>query len=205
MNTTSAMQTCSHTTGLTFLGIGAQKAGTTWLAKWLSMHPEVHMPVKEIHFWDHPPFSPARLIRYKNRFESSTKKAHGEITPKYAILPLDTIKLIHDNFPKLRIIYILRNPIERAWSQVRMEYARRMYKDNASPSDMSTDWFIEHMLSEESISRGSYTNCIRNWLTYFSRDQLRIFIYEKDLAMPRKMLAECCQHLEINDSFYNSV
>jgi hypothetical protein len=34
------------------IGIGAQKAGTTWLARKLAAHPEVHAPIKEIHYWD---------------------------------------------------------------------------------------------------------------------------------------------------------
>lgn len=191
--------------GPSFLGIGAQKAGTTWLAKMLAMHPDIHIPVKEMHFWDTPPFTPARIEQYRGRFRGTRKLARGEITPKYAILPPETIDLIQSAIPSLRILYILRNPIERAWSHARMEYARQLFKLQRSPWDLSIDWFLTHFHSPESIARGDYAACLLNWQPRFPGDRIKLYIYEQDLRNPRTMLANCCQHLGVDAEFYSTV
>lgn len=67
---------------LDFLGIGAQKAGTTWLQVMLSQHPEIHFPLgKEVHFWNH---QYKGLAWYQAHFNNSHQNCkQGEITPAY--------------------------------------------------------------------------------------------------------------------------
>src|SRR5262245_8764381 len=111
---------------LRFLGIGAQKAGTTWLHENLRTHPVLSFPHgTEIHFWD------AQRDRgidwYRSLFVSSDR-VEGEITPAYAILPPRQVAEIAATFPDLRLIYILRNPIDRAWSSALMALQRSEMK-----------------------------------------------------------------------------
>ena len=123
-----------------FLVLGAQKAGTTWLYHMLAHHPQIFMPdCKEVHFWDKQyakgyawyealfkeegsePAGELSLVarsasgsssRQGGR-EGSALKRRGEITPAYAILPPETIAEIHARYPNLRLIYLVRNPIDR--------------------------------------------------------------------------------------------
>lgn len=190
---------------LTFLGIGAQKAGTTWLAKMLALHPDIYLPVKEMHFWDKPPLTPAGITQYLDKFNATGKHARGEITPGYAILPPETIDMIQERLPDLRILYILRNPIERAWSHARMEYARQVFKQQRAIKELSGDWFAAHFHSPESIARGDYTTCLRNWWARFPSDRMKLYIYEQDLQRPRTMLVDCCRHLGVSDGFFATV
>lgn len=108
-----------------FLIIGAQKAGTSWLAYQLEKHPEVYLPKKEIHYFDKE-FNYAKgLDWYKSHFDSvTTETAIGEKTPEYLWANgagwEDHLSNVHKNLfetlPNARLIITLRNPVDRAIS-----------------------------------------------------------------------------------------
>jgi len=177
---------------LSFLGIGAQKAGTTWLYQQLEQHPQLAFPLtKEVHFWDRP-YDAAAIRDYKERFASTTVPA-GEITPAYALLPIETIREIHACNSRLRLIYLIRNPIERAWSSALMALQRaEMTIDEASDP-----WFIDHFRSAGSMKRGDYQSCLQNWLSVFPEEQLLVLRFEQIAAAPEVLLNRCFQHLGV--------
>ena len=114
---------------LTFLGIGAQKAGTTWLHKLLQKCSDISLPQeqKEVHFWDwHHRKGFEWYIRqfgyHSQKAASSSAALHyGEITPCYAVLPEPTIAELYKCFPNLKIIFVARDLVDRAWSAMIME------------------------------------------------------------------------------------
>src|SRR5687768_4600323 len=107
-----------------FIGIGAQKAGTTWLYEQLRKHPDIRFPAgKEVHFWD------ANLGRGEAWWlalfpDTAAGVREGEITPAYAILDRELIGRVRAIAPQVRIFFSLRNPIARAWSSALMALAR---------------------------------------------------------------------------------
>lgn len=185
---------------LGFLGIGAQKAGTSWLYQNLSRHPQINFPAgKEVHFWDQ--HYTRSVAWYLSLFEGEAGKMKGEITPAYAILDKRRIEEIFELNHKLKLIYIIRNPIERAWSSALMALARaEMHIDEASDQ-----WFVEHFTSRGSLARGDYKTCITRWCDVFPADQLLILRHESISSSPRSLLKECCGHLGIDGSVYDSV
>lgn len=191
--------------GPDFLGIGAQKAGTTWLYKMLSLHPDIGMPVeKELHFWDRQKLDAATIETYCHVFDQLPEKVLGEITPSYAILPTARIAVIHENFPCLRMLYILRNPIHRAWSQATMDLSKLF--PAGVPSDFKIEeWLYEHFHSSESLARGNYASCLSNWFTQYSRQQVRVFIYEEEFNDPRGFLKSCCSHIGADPQFFEAI
>jgi hypothetical protein len=112
---------------LSFLGIGAQKAGTTWLHKLLQKCDDISLPKeqKEVHFWDwHHRRGFKWYIRqlgYHSQKESSAPLHYGEITPCYVVLPEPTIAELYKCFPNLKIIFVARDLVDRAWSAMIME------------------------------------------------------------------------------------
>jgi hypothetical protein len=189
--------------GPTFLGIGAQKTGTTWLHSMLRLHPDVGMPEqKELHFWDREEPDAASIEAYCARFDAG--RARGEITPSYAILPPARIAAIHRRLPWLKLIYIVRDPVERAWSQARMEFSRHIQKHGASPADLDA-WLDAQLRSPESLARGDYATCIVNWLAEYPREQLQVSIYEETMTAPRRFLQDCARHLGVDPAHYGGV
>ena len=176
---------------LNFLGIGAQKAGTTWLYERLRLHPGLAFPAgKEIHFWNQSRHY--GLDWYRGRFADSGG-SNGEITPAYAILAPEIIREIHREFPDLRLIYTIRNPISRAWSSAKME----MRRAGMEPDETSDQWFIDHFRSPGSLARGDYLSCIRNWRAVYPAEQLQVLRFEDIQERPLQVLEACCRHLGV--------
>jgi hypothetical protein len=113
-----------------FIGIGAAKCATTWVYRCLLEHPEVCGPYeKELNFFstrDHPLFKDSqdkRKILYNKGMKSyleyfshcCSNSVKGEFSVSYISDP-GSAKLIKDNFPDIKIIVILRDPVERAHS-----------------------------------------------------------------------------------------
>jgi len=181
---------------LDFLGIGAQKAGTTWLYEMLCQHPEITFPAgKEIHYWN-VRYRTESLNWYCDLFAGQPGTRQGEITPAYALLPRAHIRQIHELNPALRLIFIIRNPLERAWSAALMALERaEMTIDEASDQ-----WFIDHFHSAGSLNRGDYQSSIETWRSVFPADQLLILRYEQIKNEPLQLLQQCCRHLGVDPS-----
>ena len=107
-----------------FLCIGGQRCGTTRLHRVLNEHPEIVMTQsgvddfnKEVHYFDRYVLS-QELDWYESHFPGYG--VSGEITPAYSILNDLNVKSIKNYLPDAKIVYILRNPADRIWSQIRM-------------------------------------------------------------------------------------
>ncbi len=101
-----------------FIGVGAQKSGTSWAYACLYEHPEICAPVKEIHFFSRP-----RYEEGKEWYEGHFKKCEegllrGEFSTSY-LYSEESPERIHACYPNAKLIAILRNPIDRAYSQYR--------------------------------------------------------------------------------------
>ena len=180
---------------LSFLGIGAQKCATTWLHRTLARHPGVAFPSgKEVHYWNRPD---GRSIDWYSQLFADATKVNGEITPAYALLPVPTIAQIHTLFPDLRLVYLIRNPIERAWSSARMALSRA----EMSHSEASDQWFIDHFNSHGSLARGDYESCIRRWTGVFAPNQLYVVKYESIQVDPVGVANSCLAHLGLEPFF----
>ena len=192
--------------GPTFLGIGAQKSGTTWLYKMLAAHPGIGMlPGKEAHFWDHRWPAGVSMADYVAQFAALEAPVKGEITPAYGILPGSTIAVLRAHFPALRLVYLMRNPVERAWSQARMELAMLRHKGREVAPGAVPQWLIAHLASRKSVERGDYAACLDRWLALYPREQMKTFVYEEFFAAPRSGLQACCRHLGADPDFYDAV
>lgn len=177
-----------------FLGIGAQKAGTTWLHAGLACHPRVFLaPEKEVHFWDRR--RDLGLGWYKARFAAAPPGAvTGEITPAYAILPDTVVAEVAAAFPALKLFFCLRNPIERAWSSALMALGRA----EMTLEDASDQWFVDHFRSAGSLARGDYEACLRRWLGHYPAERLHLVAFERIAAEPLEVLAGCARHLGLD-------
>ena len=186
---------------LDFLGIGAQKAGTTWVYENLKRHPNVRFPAgKEVHFWDQN--RERGIDWWKELFEPGVDHVkQGEFTPAYAMLDEPTIAEIGRHYPDVRLIYSLRNPIERAWSSAMMAIVRAEMLE----PEASDQWFIDHFMSRGSRARGDYEQCLRKWWALFPREQMRIVFYEDIASKPRQLLEGLARHIGVDPAFFDRV
>ena len=111
---------------LAFLIAGVQKGGTTALFDYLAEEPGVSLSrVKEVHFFDDEAqdWSRPDTSAYHAQFAPFDGRPRGEATPIYLYWPQSLERIAAYN-PAMKLIVVLRDPVERAWSHWRMEYAR---------------------------------------------------------------------------------
>lgn len=178
-----------------FLGIGAMKAATSWLHVALSLHPEVFVPeVKELHHFDSV-LAP-RMHLYSEMFRGRSENSRGEITPGYSTLNDSAVRRIHELRPDLRILFLLRNPVDRAWSHARMNLATQQGR---APEAVSVSEYMEHFHSDASMKRGDYPAILRRWENTFGPRQMFIGFHEDVLHRPHELLKDIFRFLGVRD------
>jgi hypothetical protein len=177
-----------------FLGIGAQKAGTTWLAENLRRHPEVFLPErKELHWLDHKWDRP--LSDWAAHFAEAGRRVRGEITPAYGHLPAERIGFLRRVAPRLRLVLLLRDPVERAWSQAVMDLAERRGRP---PEAVPESEYLAFLASEAATVRGDYPAILERWLAAFPAEQLFVGFFEAIREDPRGLLRDVFKHIGVS-------
>ena len=111
---------------VTFMIVGVQKGGTTALFDYLGDDPDIALSdTKEVHFFDEDTHDWARpdYTDYHAHFPAADRRPCGEATPIYSYWP-NSLERIRAYNPAMKLIVVLRDPVERAWSHWRMEYSR---------------------------------------------------------------------------------
>ena len=198
-----------------FFIVGAQKAGTTSLYHYLNQHPQVYMsPRKEPHFFEgmHSEFRrPGRrstpvsdLAAYQALFEgASDERAIGEASASY-LYSTRAPDLIKSSVPNARIIAVLRNPADRAYSnflhcvQVGREplgsFAEALQAEQARMRDKwGPLWYYKH--------KGLYYAQVKRYLDTFGQGQVGIWLYEDLRYDAFETLGEVFRFLGVDESF----
>jgi len=207
-----------------FLIIGAQKAGTTSLYHYLGQHPQVYVsPIKEPNFFasegEMPdPRRPSinDIEAYENLFDGvSDEKAIGEASPWYLYSPKAPERIKH-YIPDAKLIAILRDPAERAYSQflhfVRdrreptTDFLRALREEEARVRDnLAAGRDNERAASGAYFARGLYFAQLERYLEFFDRSQIKVVLSEDLDEDPVATLREVFQFLEVDDAFVPSV
>ncbi len=178
-----------------FLGIGAPKAGTTWLHHNLAAHPDLYLPDgKEMHYFSSRQYLGLRW--YAGQFTAAGDRTPGEITPGYSALPIRDIKRVHQLIPEARLLLLVRHPIERAWSHAVMKLARETGRDVSEVPDTE---YLDHFRSPYSMERGDYLDMIDRWTQVFPADQLWVGSFNCITDKPRQLLIDVFRHLGVRD------
>jgi len=206
-----------------FLVIGAQKSGTTSLQRYLAEHPAVLCATpKEVHYFDiahhyaygdgwyvsHFPFR-NRARRVQRRL--GTRPAVGEATPDYLLHPWGPER-VHAFDPRMRLIVVLRDPVERAYSQYQMQvrkfgetlaFEQALDREEAEfPDELARmledptyTWPADRRRSY--VARGRYAELLERWLGFFAREQLLVLTSEELWSDPTAAVRDIESFLDI--------
>ncbi|MBA2625969.1 MAG: sulfotransferase [Acidimicrobiia bacterium] len=176
----------------TFLCIGAGKAGTTWLWDVLRQHPDVFLPgVKEVHYFNeiayegpdvrNPNFG--RPDSWYLRFFEGAAPAQvcGEFSPSY--LWSDTAPArIHAFDPEMRILVLLRDPVERLFSS---------YLFGQQKGEIGKISFEEALRSVDYLlARAPSSKALRRYIELFGRERVTVVFHESIRKDPEAVLHE---------------
>lgn len=177
-----------------FLGIGAQKAGSTWLHANLVHHPGIHLPpAKELHYFDW--YRVPTLRRYAAEFAPAGERLAGEITPGYSALSARRVRRVQRLLPGIRVLLLLRDPLDRAWSQLCMDLAR---KQGRNPSEISATEAAARLDQPGARRRSDLAGAVERWSGAYG-DLLWIGAYEDIAARPETLLSGVLRHLGVAD------
>lgn len=192
-----------------FIICGTQKAGTSALDTYLRVHPDLCMAnVKEVHYFDRDENFMPDVADYSDYHSSFSPEDDclllGESTPIYMYW-YDVPRRIWQYNPDMKLIVILRNPIERAYSHWSMENFKG--KDDLS--------FWDALNSEQArcratlpqqhrvysyVDRGYYLDQLRRLWSYFPREQLLVLKSDELRNQHHKTLKKICDFLEIDST-----
>jgi len=212
--------TCFLRTPPDFCIVGAEKSGTSSLFDWMARHPQiVPFRLKETHYWVGtlgPKWSTSPLL-YRSFFPTVAYKRMrrilgrpfitGECSPDYLLVPYAARCLVRAN-PGMRIIIILRDPVERAWSSWRMwrwpprssfeealQCERRMLRRWSDLDVMSPDPIgsvlpdcLQEVTEACYLKRGLYLEQVQRYLDVFPREQILVLKAEDLFEHPAPAL-----------------
>ena len=169
-----------------FVGIGPGKSGTTWIYLALKSHPSVAISkVKETNYFNDNFHRGENW--YHNLFPIDSRKTHGEISNTY-IFDKTVPKKIYSYNPQMKIISVLRDPIERAVSHY------FFLKRNGATYGNFSDAILDR---PDLLSRGLYFSLLSNYAIQFSRDQLFIRTFDDFKFNTEGFYGELCEFLGI--------
>ena len=215
-----------------FFIIGAQKAGTTSLYHYLDQHPQIYMsPAKEPFFFNHEINSNGELVRekfggperswnpikftdnpvrfsnleeYRALFEGVTdEKAIGEASVLYLYTP-GTAERIKKYVPEAKVIALLRNPADRAYSaflnavrggrEPLYDFAQALREEDGRIRD---NWHYVYRYRD----RGLYYGQLKRYYDVFDREKIGVWLYEDLSADPSRMVQSVFRFLGVDEAF----
>lgn len=206
----------------TFLLMGAMKAGTTALYQALDQHPDVFMaPVKEPNFFafaNEPPSFEAPLDQhpqginhktisdpaaYEALFEDAhPDQARGEASHTTLYWP-EAPANVERYAPEARLVAILRNPIERAYSEF-LHFVRdghEPHSDFASALDAEPERIDANWAFGRYVDRGRYYQQLRRYYERFDEEQIRVYLFEEFRKDPQTVLRDLYSFIGVDPSF----
>lgn len=203
-----------------FFIIGAAKSGTTTLYHYLKQHPQIYMtPVKETNFFafeeEKLDFTGVKvnestksyqkeiitdIYSYRQQFENVNQEiAIGESCPSYLYIP-KAAENIKRYTPQAKVIVILRDPIERAYSNFLHNIRERSeYYDNFSQAIEAESWRIKNgwWWGFHYVQISLYYEQVKRYFDLFGKSQVEVYLFHQLKNKPQLLLCDICQFLAI--------
>ena len=184
-----------------FLIVGTMKSGTTSLAHNLRLHPDIFVANGELHFFNTKRYDKG-LEDYASSFEEvKDELLVGEKTPSYYQLEMVRDR-IYKHFPDMKLIWIFRNPVSRAYSHFRffqwrgLEYRSFRKVVNQEFKKRPKNFTMRY------VERGEYSTFVKMYLDVFPKENCLFLKYEDYKANPEKVVNEVIQFLKPGAEFF---
>jgi hypothetical protein len=175
---------------ITFLMVGCQRCGTTWVDAALREHPEIYLPPqKQTYFFDR--HYDKGIEWYLGQFAGAgpQHRAVGEIATGYC-LP-GAVERMARHLPHIRLIMTVRHPVDRAYSNYKTRIAETGWKSFEQAIDADPDLLV----------RGRYIEQIEALLRHYPRQRLLVLLYEDLDRDDRAYLGAILGFLGLEPSF----
>jgi hypothetical protein len=200
-----------------FLIIGAAKSGTTAIYAYIKQHPDIFMATpKELRYFSYSGPDPENLSEeyihkgvttleaYQQHFsEVASQKIIGEASPMYLYWP-GTAERIKETIPDVKMLAILRNPVDRAYSSYM--HAIRDWREPAGSFNAALEKEQERIDAGWGIlwhyrNAGFYYQQLSRYYDIFEPDQIKVALYDDLLSNPFALIKDIFAFLEVDQAF----
>lgn len=182
-----------------FVIVGAMKAGSTTLWRYLTRHPQVFMPMekKEPQYFSRDESFAKGEAWYRHLFqEAAAEQLCGEASTCYTRFPVypKAAKRMADTVPDVKLIYVLRHPVERLYSHYVHEMSRRFVRGERLES-----FEVFSSMDDEARCASRYSLQIQQLLRHFPASRILIVLTDDLLERPARVLNEVQSFLGLED------
>lgn len=182
-----------------FLIVGVMKAGTTALGTYLNRHPNVHLPSRELHFFDRDDRYQEGGRYYRRLFTPGPLESRvGEKTPTYSYHERCAQRIASFN-PDMKLIWIFRNPTERAYSHYWYFVQNGQERLSFEEALASEPVRIRENIGYSYVDRGLYAVHIERFLQFFPRERMLFLLHEDLRTAPDRTVKACVHFLDLPD------
>lgn len=185
---------------LDFLIVGAMKAGTTSLGEWLGCSAHIAIPSKEIHYFNNN-FEKGRDWYERQLCLSDCNPKDvliGEKTPSYSYVPC-CAERIHSEFPEVKIIWIFRDPIKRAFSNYLHAVKKGRERRSFEYCVLNESKRMKSNIFKGYCERSKYDIQVEHFLKYFTIEQMHFLRFEEVVADPKSSALKIFNFLNLKD------
>jgi hypothetical protein len=178
---------------ITFLVVGCQRCGTTWVDAALREHPQVYLPAKKQSYFFNGHYEKG-FEWYLNNFQSIEPRhlAVGEVATGYCLL--HAIPRMAAHLPHIKLVMTVRNPVERAISAYLSSQSEKVWKS-----------FEDYVASQPDVlERGHYAEQIEALLLHYDRSQILLLFFDDLVANDRVYLRNILNFIEVDGNFESS-
>lgn len=187
-----------------YIIIGSTRCGTTSLYNYISAHPQAKAAkgsgFREVHFFDYPQNFDRGIDWYRSQFPNA--QVTGETSPTYLQHPLVPVR-IHKHCPDVKLIALLRNPVDRAWSDYHLAlkkgWTKETFKQRIDKEQRELEserclelWTKKFYLSKTHLlgflERGKYAQQLERWFDVLPKENFLILFSEKFYRHPQNVL-----------------
>jgi len=133
---------------------------------------------------------------YASMFPDRPGTVRGELTPTYAVLPEPAIARLAGMNPGLRIVYLLRDPVERAWSDLKMQVRKGEIAFDLAACGPSER---EELVRPRQLAHGDYVGNLERWGRHFPPEQIHVEFFDRLADDPAGLLRDVCRFLGLDD------
>ena len=139
----------------------------------------------------------------------------GEITPAYAVFPQETVDAVREVVGECRIVFSMRNPIDRAFSHYNMKvqqgwediptFEEAMEKEperlqaEYDKMEQNPRYYSKKLRNFSYLARGRYSEQLERWLEYYPIEQIRVYQSERFFEQPQEVLREIYEFIGVSD------
>ncbi len=184
-----------------FICLGVHKCGTSWLYNCLYEHPEIDIQDKIDYFYRTDRYNKG-TDWYAKFFQQAAEKISGDLSPVYFFNQTQnqvesTAQRIHRHNPNVKLIVLLRNPIDRAYSH---------YLQDLKTGHLATHTSFSQAIEQQPkmLSWGRYKTHIQSFLQVFRKEQILFLVFDDIINRPNQTIQEVYGFLGVNKNFIPS-